>query len=304
MLDRKRGSRDPGTSIATLLLCDLAPYLHSTRTKKVGEVVGTSTGPVKAVTLSRVGRLGMADDASFYLSSGVEVEQVRVGKISSRRTLTASLRNLFAVYAPAILRLRRRVLEIPAHTIFIGHVSLFWLGLAHQRRWDSHIIINGRERPGGIRTKGSLATWFSKIEPFVLRRVARRQPTLLAVCDSHANEFRALGFNDVRVVRNVPSISFAPNFVPPADSDELVVCCVGSLYPGRGVEALIDGAVLARRRGADVRLEITGPASDAYARTIQARIDDAEELLFTKHLIPRTTLCPTKFSRELSRAVQ
>jgi glycosyltransferase involved in cell wall biosynthesis len=168
------------------------------------------------------------------------------------------------------------VLEIPAHTIFIGHVSLFWLGLAHQRRWDSHIIINGRERPGGIRTKGSLATWFSKIEPFVLRRVARRQPTLLAVCDSHANEFRALGFNDVRVVRNVPSISFAPNFVPPADSDELVVCCVGSLYPGRGVEALIDGAVLARRRGADVRLEITGPASDAYARTIQARIDDAE----------------------------
>jgi glycosyltransferase involved in cell wall biosynthesis len=189
--------------------------------------------------------------------------------------LAASIQNLIGAYLMAIVRLRRKVLRVPAHSIFVGHVSLFWLGLAHQRRWNSHVIINGRERPGGVRTKGSLATWFSRIEPFVLRRVARKRPTLLAVCESHAEDFRALGFDDVRVVRNVPSASFAPEFVAPPDGEELIVCCVGSLYPGRGVETLIDAVVSARQSGAAVRLDITGPASAEYARSLQHRIDAA-----------------------------
>jgi glycosyltransferase involved in cell wall biosynthesis len=225
--------------------------------------------------LSRVGRLGMADDSPDYVSCGVEVKQVPVRALQSSRTFAASLRNLVNVYTVAIMRLRKDVLKTSARTIFVGHVSLFWLGSAHQRRWGSQIVINGRERPGGVRTKGSLASWFSRVEPIILRRIARRQPMVIAVCESHAEDFRALGFENVQVVRNVPVEKFAPTFVAPPECDELRVCCVGSLYPGRGIEALIDGVIMARSRGAMARLDITGPASDSYSAELASRIQAA-----------------------------
>jgi glycosyltransferase involved in cell wall biosynthesis len=268
VIDRRQNEN---ISTSSMLLCDLAPYVHSTRTKKVGSSVSLSVGNVRAVTLSRVGRLGMADDRRKFTDNGVDVEQIPVRELEGSRTLTASLRNLIVAYIPAIWKLYRVVINTPAHTVFVGHNSLFWLGLMHQKRWRSHVILNGRERPGGVRTSGSLASWFSRVEPMLLKWVARKQPTVLSVCNSHASSFRALGFEDVIVARNVPSSTFASDFVAP-DGKELTVACVGSLYPGRGIEALVDGVVIARNSGARVKLEITGPAGAEYADKIRRRI--------------------------------
>lgn len=260
-----------------VVLCDLAPYRHSTRTKKVGTSIARRGRSVHAIALSRVGRLGMADDVDDFHDEGVSVEQIRVPPIDDRRTLPASVRNLLTVYAPALWRMRRRVLETPAEAIFVGHISLIWIGLAHNRRWGSKVVVNGRERPGGVRTKGSLATWFSRAEPAILRLLARtRKFAVVAVCESHGQEFRNLGVRQVIVVRNVPSASYAPVFRPPPSSNELVVACVGSLYPGRGIEALIDGVVDARSRGARVRLDITGPAGEEYLQELNERIAGAQ----------------------------
>ncbi|MET8308628.1 glycosyltransferase [Micromonospora sp. NPDC005173] len=265
------------TPDTTLLLCDLSPFRHSTRTRKIAVTVASSVpGSVRAITLSRVGRFGAADEPGRSWLDGVDVEQLPVRQIDDRRRFTASVRNLLGVYLPALRRLRRRVLATPARTIFVGHISLFWIGLAHRKRWGSHIILNGRERPGGIRTKGSLATWYSRLEPLLLRMVARRRGlTVLAVCESHAAAFRKLGFDDVLVVRNVPLASFAPEFVPPSPGPELVVACVGTLYPGRALEILIDAVVAARSAGAAVRLEMTGPASQDYRQALRDRIVNA-----------------------------
>ena len=262
----------------SLLLCDLAPFRHSTRTRKIASTVAPGRpGEVSAITLSRVGRLGMSDHPGLSVIDGVEVEQLAVREIEDRRTFTASVRNLLVGYLPALWRLRRRVLATPARTILVGHSALFWLGLAHRRRWASQVIISSRERPGGVRTKGSLATWFSRVEPWMVRRAARRHAfTVVAVCESHAAGFRELGVRDVLVVRNVPMASFAPDFAPPLGGHELRVACVGSLYPGRGIEALIDAVVAARAAGAPVRLTVTGPAGTRYRQSLRDRIDAAE----------------------------
>ncbi len=262
------------TTKTSLLLCDLSPFRLSTRTRKIAVTAAPVLyGAVSAITLARVGRNGAADEPGSSRVDGIEVEQVPVRRIDDRRRLSSSISNLFTVYLPALRVLRRRVLATPAKTIFVGHIALYWLGLAHRRRWGSQIILNGRERPGGIRTPGSLATWFSRAEPVLLRWVARRAPmTVLAVCESHGAEFRRLGFDDVLVVRNVPLASFAPEFVPPPPGPELIVACVGTLYTGRGIEALIDAVVAASEAGSRIRLEITGPASQEYREALLARI--------------------------------
>ncbi|MEU5564180.1 glycosyltransferase [Micromonospora musae] len=261
----------------TLLLCDLAPYRHSTRTRKIATTVAPRRpGEVRAVTLARVGRLGMSDVPGDSCVDGVQVEQVAVREIDDRRRFSASIRNLLLGYLPALWRLRRRVLATPARTILVGHVALYWLGLAHHRRWGSRVILSSRELPGGIRTRGSLATWFSRVEPWLLRRASRRSAfTVVTVCDSHAARFRELGAEDVLVVRNVPMASFAPRFTPAPTGPELLVACVGSLYPGRGIEPLIDAVVAARAVGAPVRLTITGPAGREYRQSLRERIDAA-----------------------------
>ncbi|MFI6266722.1 glycosyltransferase [Micromonospora sp. NPDC051006] len=266
------------TTRTTLLLCDLAPFRYSTRTRKIAAMVAPGRpGEIRAITLARVGRLGMSDSPGRTEIDGVEVEQLPVSEIDDRRNLTASVRNLLLGYLPALWRLRRRVLSTPARTILVGHVALFWLGIRHRRRWGSEVIISSRELPGGIRTKGSLATWFSRLEPWMIRRAARRHAfTVVAVCDSHAARFGELGVKDVLVVRNVPLASFAPDFTPPPEGPALRVACVGSLYPGRGVEVLIDAVVAARTAGAPVQLTITGPAGREYRQTLRERIDAAE----------------------------
>ncbi|SCL32726.1 Glycosyltransferase involved in cell wall bisynthesis [Micromonospora nigra] len=265
------------TTDTSLILCDLSPFRHSTRTRKIAVTAAPHLpGTVRAVTLAQVGRNGAADDPGLSRIDGIEVEQLPVGRIDQRRRLTASIRNLATVYLPALWHLRRRVLATRARTVFVGHIALFWIGLAHRRRWGSQVILNGRERPGGIRTRGSLATWFSRVEPVLLRLVARRAPvTVVAVCESHATQFRRLGLDDVLVIRNVPLAAFAPDFVPPPPGPDLVVACVGTLYPGRGIEALIDATVTARAAGAAVRLEVTGPASQEYRTALLDRIRDA-----------------------------
>ncbi|MFE0526358.1 glycosyltransferase [Micromonospora parva] len=262
----------------TVLLCDLVPYRHSTRTRKIAATVAPGRpGEVRAVTLARVGRLGMSDTPGRSCIDGVDVENLPVREIDDRRNLAASVRNLLLRYLPAIWQLRRRVLATPARTIFVGQIALFWLGIAHRRRWGSEVIISSREMPGGVRTKGSLATWFSRVEPWMLRRAARRHNfTVVAVCDSHADRFRELGVKDVLVVRNVPLASFAPRYTSPPSGPDLRLACVGSLYPGRGIEVLIDAVVAARAAGAPVRLTITGPAGKEYRQLLRDRIDAAE----------------------------
>lgn len=256
------------------LVIDLLPYEHSTRTKKIAVALASSgrSTPI-AVTLSQVGRVGLsAQDVASRVEDGVDVNYVKAGRPSQRRSRLASAVNLLLVYPPALTRLLRWVISTPAESIFVGHMALFWLGMLHRLRFGSHVALNARERLGGVRTQGSLGATFSRIEPFVLRCISGRSGyTVVAAAPGHAEEYRALGMDSVITVRNAPSVSFSPPYREPSNGP-LTFAFIGSLYEGRGVFPLIDAIDLAADDGLDVKLEISGRGNPDFVSSMKARI--------------------------------
>lgn len=255
-----------------VLMCDVLPFRHSTRTRKMALSIKQSSPQtrVRAVTLKRAGRIGFADDRDSFQEEGVDVRQVNVPEARQSSNYWTMLYNLVLVYPLGLYRLTREVSRTPSPVIVVGSTSLSWLGALHQRIHHSHCFVNARERLGGIKTKGSIGTLVSRAEPLMLRYFARGDVTLTSVCDGHADEFRAAGARNVMVLRNLPRTDFGGHvFVPPPASDApLCLVVVGSLYPGRGLEPLICAVSMLAERARPVRLEISGHGSTVYMNAL------------------------------------
>ena len=253
-----------------LLAIDLAPYEHSTRTRKIAQLTAEAGVETIAITLSRVGRSGMIGSSRDEHIDSVLSLKIKTRKPREGASLAAQIVNLVGTYAWPVGTLLRKTLATPADTVLVGHISLGFIGLLHHRRYGSQVLLNGRERPGGVRTAGSLASLFSRIEPLVVRRLAAsRWIRVVAVCESHATDFRSLGARTF-VARNAPPASFRRPFAPPPSSnDHLIVGCLGTLYPGRGVETLIEAVGMARDSGINVQLEIAGRASAEFMSQLE-----------------------------------
>ncbi|MBO1758267.1 glycosyltransferase [Dermacoccus sp. NHGro5] len=251
------------------LLIDLLPYEHSTRTRKLGERLAAAGAICEAITLSQVGRVGIAGSQNDAVVDGVAVRKIATPTPAQGASTRTAIINLVRTYPKAIATLAWRAIRTPADAIVVGHMSLFWIGLAHHKRHGSKVLLNGRERPGGINTKGSLGTAFSRVEPAVLRRLSGiRDLAVVAVCDGHADDFRALGLETL-VARNAPAAAFRSDFVPTPDEDVVRVACVGSLYEGRGIELLIKATDAAQAAGAQVVLEVTGRGGAEYVTALK-----------------------------------
>lgn len=261
-----------------VLCVDVLPFGASTRTRKMALAIKEALPAtnVQALTLQRVGRTGLTDLRRGYDEAGVAVHQVPSLRPFTGRTVAATVGNLVLVYPPSLVRLASEALRRPARVVVLGSTSLCWLGALHQAVHGSHAIVNARERLGGVRTRGSIGTMVSRLEPRMMRYLGRPDVTTVAVCDGHADEFAKAGASDVLTVRNVPRRDFIPDrFPPPPDLDgPLTLVLLGSLYEGRGVEALIKAVARARHRGYDVRLEITGRSSPEYLDRIHGVIRD------------------------------
>lgn len=255
-----------------MLVVDLLPFEHSTRSRKIAETMSARGWRVRFVGLSRAGRLGIASPAGRYSVQGVEVEHIAVGNLRMGDSWTGSARNLAFTYLPALVRMTRRVMGDRDDTVVIGHMSLVGLGVAHRIRYGSRLILNARERLGGIRTRGSLGTLFSILEPSMLRVVALDPGvTVIAVADSHASEYAALGRWSVVTVRNVPKRGFGGEFIAPPPLPPLRLCLVGSLYPGRGVIPLLNALGRAVSEDLPVHLRLVGRSAPGFL----GRIEDA-----------------------------
>ncbi|MGH1561490.1 glycosyltransferase [Mumia sp. DW29H23] len=265
-----------------VLCIDVLPFASSTRTRKMALSIKEALPrtDVQALTLQRVGRTGLADLRRGYEEGGVAVHQVPSLRPFTRRTRAATVGNLLLVYPPSLVRLAWEALRRPARVVVLGSTSLCWLGALHQAVHGSHVVVSARERLGGVRTRGSIGTLVSRLEPRMMRFLGRRDVTTVAVCDGHADEFARAGAHEVLTVRNVPRRDFIPDrFPPPPDPQgPLTLVLLGSLYEGRGVEPLIRAVARARLQGHDVRLEITGRASPEYLGRIRSvvRASDIE----------------------------
>jgi glycosyltransferase involved in cell wall biosynthesis len=177
-------------------------------------------------------------------------------------------------YLPGLWRLTRAAWATPADVVIVEAVPLF-VGLAHKLRWKSLVILDAHERLGGIRSSGSLAAWYSRVESTVLRLTQRHIDGCITVCSSHAREYESAGLRHVMVLRNVTAAPPHAQFEPPIFDGEFKMAYVGSLYAGRGLEPLIKAVALCRQQGADVALDITGWGSPEYLGYIRRLIESS-----------------------------
>ncbi|WP_307362449.1 glycosyltransferase [Microbacterium murale] len=130
-------------------------------------------------------------------------------------------------------------------------------------------MIDIAERPGLVTATDSLASVFSKFEPFSLRALARRGAIATVAVPSDANRLREWGFGAVIPLRNAPLSSWRAPYADPVEAHELRCVVIGSIFRGRAYEILIQALAICSARGARIKLEIVGPGEQSYLAELQ-----------------------------------
>jgi glycosyltransferase involved in cell wall biosynthesis len=266
----------PTHSRRTLVL-SMPPFAHATRTRKAA-IAYLAGGPVAFLAPQAVGRTGKRDVAGDDVRQGVRVWHVPVREIASSPTLAAQAANLTRTYLPVLLRMALRTLRTPADVVHVTGVPLLPLGLLHQLRHHSRLVLDVNERPASVSAKGSLYGVVARVEPWLLALGRRRADLVTVVSPGHADILEAEhGFTDVLVVRNAPPAAWRAPWKPaPARRSgiDLKVVTVGTIFEGRGFEVLIDAVALAAKSGTTIDVDIYGGGRETYLTALRQRIID------------------------------
>jgi len=265
---------------ATVLVVSLAGIHYATRPRKAARELSRFAN-VKYLALQSSGRGGRVDRAGRFNSDGIAVHQVKVRPRNPAATLGAKLENLFASYLPAFLRMAGIALKTPADIVYVAGPVLGTIALAHSIRFRSRIVLDVPERPGVLAAADSLASFFSRFEPFLIRRLASRRAVATVAVPSDVSLVRRWGFQSVIPLRNAPLAAWRAPYKPPRDSRPITYVVIGSVFPGRAYEIMIEALALSIRRGRPVALRIVGPGTDVYVSRLHelARELDVEDLI-------------------------
>ena len=257
---------------ADVLVLSLTPYRFATRARKAAFHLARSRN-VAFVSLAAAGRTGIRDAPGRSAVDGVAITQVPVGRIRQSTGVLSRVWNLLVVYLPAYVRLARVVRRSPSRVVFVTAPALARLGLRHAARFGSKLIFDVPERPGAVAVKGSLASSFARIERRRLSEVAREAMLATVAVAPDKAALEELGFDRVVLLRNVPLAGWRAAFRAPDTGGDrpLRAVLVGSIFEGRGVEAVIDALAICRADGTPVRVTIAGPARPAYLNALQGR---------------------------------
>lgn len=261
---------------ADVLVLSLTPYRFATRARKAAFHLARSHRVVFA-SLAAAGRTGIRDSPGRSTVDGIAITQVPVGRIRQSTDLFSRIWNLLVVYLPAYVRLAGVVRRAPSRFVYVTSPSLARLGLRHAERFGSKLIFDVPERPGAVAVKGSLASSFARIERRRLSEVARYAALATVAVAPDSAVLEDLGFDRVVLLRNAPLDTWRADFRPPEAGDDrpLRGVLVGSLFEGRGVEAIIDALAICRTDGTPVRVTIAGPARPAYLADLERRAAQA-----------------------------
>lgn len=261
---------------ADVLVLSLTPYRFATRARKAAFHLARSHRVVFA-SLAAAGRTGIRDSPGDFTVDGIAVSQVPVGRIRQSTDLWSRLWNLFAVYLPAYARLARVTLRTPSRVVYVTSPALTRLGLRHTRTFDSRLIFDVPERPGAVAVKGSLASTFARVERRRLAEVGDLAALATVAVEPDTEVLRAMGFRRVEVLRNAPLSQWRADYRPldVGRDRPLRGVLIGSLFEGRGVEAVIDALVICRGTGTPIEVTIAGPSRPAYLAALKSRADHA-----------------------------
>ena len=252
------------------LVLSMAPYRYATRTRKAA-VAYRGRGPVTFLALQGVGRTGTRDSAGTSSINGMTVHQVPLRMPLTAPTVYSQLSNLLRSYLPALGRLVREVWQLDADVVHVTGVPLLILGLLHQARYGSRLVLDVNERPASVSARGSLFTQFRRVEPLLLKAGARRADVTLVVTPGHAKLLTsAHGFAEVIVVRNAPLANWRSAYTAPpvCEAGVVRVVTVGTLFEGRGLEQLIQAVCIARDLGTCVELDVHGAGRPDYMASL------------------------------------
>lgn len=273
------------------LVLSMGPYKFATRTRKASRSY-LGIGSVGFLSLAGVGRTGKFDRPGRWVVDGVSVKQVPVRTPNLSPSTRTALTNLILGYLPGFVRMGRAVMRTRAERVHVTGVPLFPLALLHHFAFRSQIVVDVNERPASVAASGSLFGLVSRLEPALLRLMARRASLTMAVAQGHKaileNTYR---FTNVLVVRNSPLANWRATYVEAPISAPLRVVTVGTLFEGRGFEMLLEALSLTQSQGAELAVEIYGGGRPNYeaslrrlalelavedAVTFHGRIDGAE----------------------------
>lgn len=251
------------------LILTLIPFKFGTRARKAATALAPRM-PTRYLALARVGRTGLWDSPrSWVEDEELSVHQVPVAAPRTEPRRGNQIRNIAVCYVPAFFKLALAALTHPAQLVIINGTSLLPLGLMHRLLFRSRLILDINERPGQVHTRGSVASYLSRIEIPLLRVASRHIDTAMVVTYADVEAVRALGFRKVVLVRNVPKTEWRAPYEPPPfvrsqDSRPLLrAVAMGSIYEGRGYELLIRGVSLANK-SRPVQVTLCGPGRDSY----------------------------------------
>lgn len=257
----------------TVLIVSLAGIRFATRPRKAARELAR-THRVRYLALQSSGRGGRVDAAGVFDSDGIAVHQIRVRARKPGGGMTAKLFNLFVAYAPAFLRLFWVAMKTPAAVIIIANPALAPIAAAHRLRFGSRVVLDVAERPGAIAAKDSLASFFSKLEPFTLRRLAKGGGIATVAVPSDAGLLHRYGFERVIPLRNTPLASWRAPYRDPVHSDNLRCVVIGSIFEGRAFEILLRAMAICVERDVPVHLRVVGPGTPEYLQRLQAMTID------------------------------
>jgi glycosyltransferase involved in cell wall biosynthesis len=252
------------------LIVSLAPFKFGTRARKAAlAFVSSGADKVSYLAPARIGRTGQWDQAGAWESGGVSIFQVECVEPHTEPNFRTQIRNLMVSYIPALFRLLMHAARTPADLIFINGPTLVGVGLVHKLIHKSTLVLDIPERPGVLSAKGSLASLTGRVDKLVLKLASRYIDMATVVTYADVSTLQELGYQDVKLVRNVPLASWRAEYRDPpiAELDTtlpgLEFLAMGSIFEGRGYEMLIKAVSIVSEKF-PLRLTICGPARESY----------------------------------------
>lgn len=256
--------------VGSVLVLTLDAYRFSTRARKAAESY-SRVAPVTFVGLSGAGRTGRWDQpCDVVRESGLRVRQIYVRRPWVQPNRRSQLRNTLLCYLPAFLRMAWAVMRSPADVIHVTGTPLTALGLIHRLRFKSRMVLDIQERPGAVASSGSLTSYFSKFESLLLRLAARRAELATVVTQGDVATITGMGFRAVQLVRNAPLNAWRAPYTRPSENNSfpLRLIAVGTIFEGRGYEALLRAAARAAKVR-QIQLTICGPGRAQYLDSLK-----------------------------------
>lgn len=270
-----------------VLVLSLQPFRFATRPRKAAQTLAGKCD-VLFLSPSAIGRAGQWDVPGHRVEHGVKVLQLPADTPKTAPNSFTALYNIAKVYGVVGVRLARQVLNTPADAVFSTSLALAPFAMLHRRKFNSRIVVDVSEHPSEATVRGSLASWFARSDSAILHRLQRTHTVLTTVTYGIADKLKDdYGFNDVRLVRNVPAASWRAAYLPPPGEKTLSLVNIGSIFETRGFELLIETMAECKRRGIPVRLTLYGNGRAEYLQSLHELVgehDVADRVTFAGSL--------------------